>query len=620
MAYLNKLQTKIWMAKLLSLLAGAVYFIQSIYDAHFLDVTMDEGTYLMKGHLFVTGVYKPFQLYGPWTNKMPLSYTIPGLAQTVFSPGLRTGRYFAVFLSMLIIFGMWMLTRRLRGHWWAAGIVWVMALNAGNITIYSRALSQGIVACMLVWVLMLILGENRRIWHTTLGALLATLIVFVRQNMAPVPVFVVLFIFWVYGQKHGLYALTITGIVFIGFHLLYWPQILILWLGYLPDPLKNLVRILLTNGGRKTTQYEAYGLTIYGFIPKLFVFFEALRMNFAAIIGLLTMWIFWPRRKEWKSDLDYKTSVFLSSLILLLIAMHFWVTFLEGDCLYCFNGYLAFFMPAALLLIAIAAPRWKRKSGWLPQTLALLIIIISCAGIAFGSYQILDDFLLNLPVPRMQNMHILPGTAVLWTSLRNKFGWSYEALQQAVPAAAGLMTGILFVGSSMVLFNKRGHTSPGFAMMIVFLLTGILLSPLKILGGGKFADYCSSDVLVSHEAVGKHVAELIPPGAIIYWQNDVSPLPLLYLPGREIYPPQLNHAYSFRVGGDPDIMYQNGLWNEALQERWIEEADYLLIAEQYVPSFNSMENFALMTDELSPTGKTLPCRDRSIIHIYKRIK
>ena len=280
MAYLNTLRTKKWMAKLFSLLAGVVYLAQSVYGAHFLDVTMDEGTYLMKGFLFVTGIYKPFQPYGPWTNKMPLAFTIPGLAQAVFSPGLRTGRYFAVFLSMLMLLGMWLLTRRLRGQWWAAGIVWVMALNTGNITIYSRALSQGIVACMLVWVLVLILGEDRRIWQTTLGALLAMLIVFVRQNMVPVPVFVILFIFWAHGRKHGYYALTAAGAVFIGFHLLYWPRILTLWAKYLPGPLNNWVKIILTNGGGKTTQYASYEHTIYGFIPKLFVFFEALRMNF----------------------------------------------------------------------------------------------------------------------------------------------------------------------------------------------------------------------------------------------------------------------------------------------------------------------------------------------------
>jgi len=495
-----------------------------------------------------------------------------------------------------------------------------MALNAANITIYSRALSQGIVACILIWVLVLILGEKRRLWQTTLGALLATLIVFVRQNMVPIPFFVVLFIFWAYGRKHGFYALAAAGIVFIGFHLLYWPDILELWIGYLPSPIKNQAKILLANLGRESTKYAPYPHTEYEILAKAFVFFEGLRMNFFAITGLLITWVFWPRRKEWKSDLDYKASVCLSGLILILIAMHFWVTFFKGYCLFCFNGYLAFFIPAMLILIAIAAPHWRRKPGWLPQTLALLIIVINCAGIAFGSYQILDDFLLNIPVPRMQNMHFLPGTAVLWTSLRNKFGWSYEALQQAIPAAVGFIAGILFASSGMFLYKKRGHTSPGFAVISIFLLTGTLLSPLKILSGGKFADYCSSDVLVSHEAVGKHLAELIPPGAKIYWQNDVSPLPLLYLSDREIYPPQLNHLYSFRIGGDPDIMYQNGKWNAALQERWIKEADYLLISEQYVSSFDKTEEFALTTDEFPPTGITVPCRDKSIIHIYKRVK
>jgi hypothetical protein len=551
---------------------------------------------------------------------MPLAFTIPGLAQAAFGPGLRTGRYFAVFLSMLMLFGLWLLIRRLRGHWWAAGITLVMAFNTSTITIYARALSQGIVACLMVWMLVLLLGEDRRSWQTTLSALLAALVVFVRQNMVLVPFFIVLFIFWAYGKKRGLYALSAAALVFAFFHILYWPDILTLWVGYFPEPIKVQVKALLTRMGRASTTYEPYPHSPYGLLSKFFSFFEAIRMNFFAITGLLTTWIFWPRKKEWKDQLDYKISVCLSGLILILFALHFWVTFLKGYCLFCFNGYLAFFMPAALVLIAITYPHWKKKTGWLPQALSLLVIIICCTGIAYGSYQILDDLLLNLPVPRIKELHILPGAATLWTTLRNKYGWSYDALQMAIPTAAGLLIGILYAAVGTLLAKKRHLASPGYAILLGFLVAGTLLSPSKILSGGKFADYCSSDVLVSHEAVGAHLGELIPPGATIYWQNDVSPLPLLYLPGRNIFPPQLNQDYSFREGGDPDIMYEISKWNQALKERWIVEADYLLIAEQYVPSIDGTEAFALMTDELPPTGNTTPCRNKSIIHIYRKSK
>ncbi|HSV85713.1 MAG TPA: hypothetical protein VLH85_04005, partial [Levilinea sp.] len=52
---------------ILSLLAGCFFLIQAVIYAHVHDVTMDEGTYLMKGLVFIRGDYLPFQEYGPWT-------------------------------------------------------------------------------------------------------------------------------------------------------------------------------------------------------------------------------------------------------------------------------------------------------------------------------------------------------------------------------------------------------------------------------------------------------------------------------------------------------------------------------------------------------------------------
>lgn len=620
----EKLRSRTWIAKVASLLAGLIYLAQSIFDAHFLDVTMDEGTYLVKGLLYTTGVYRPFQFFGPWTNKTPLAFTIPGFVQSLFEPGLRTGRYFAIFLSLLLLLGLWLITYRLRGHWWAAAVVVIMALNPGNITIYSRALSQGLVACMLVWVLVLILSPRRRLWQTTLGATLATLIVLTRQNMLPVPLVVVLFIFWAYGRRFGYFALAAAGLVFVGYHALYWPNILTIWQPYLPGFAETIVNQILSRAGWESTPSTSDWSLSYGLLAKAFVFFEGLRMNFFASIGVLASWLFWPRRASWKTALEYQSSVFLSVLLIVLSAVHILASFFMDYCLYCYNGYLAFFMPAALLLVALSAPYWNKKAHGLLHTLALLVMVISCLGIGYGSYQVLDDSILNFPVPRMRNMQFLPGTVALWNFLFNKFGWSYEALQQALPALAGLASGVLLVlvGSLLHRFLGRKHTLPpcGYSVLIGFLVLGTLLSPTRILGGGKYADYCDRDVIASHEAVGRHLQTLIPPGSLVYWQNDVSPLPLLYLEGRQFFPPQLNHWYSYRVGGNPEILYKNGFWNAELADRWIQQADYLLIADRYVNDFEERPGFSEMTDELKPTGRTVGCRDKSIIHVYKRLK
>jgi hypothetical protein len=72
--------------------AGLLLFLgQSLVYIHQLPSTLDEGNYLYKGWLFVTGVIQPFQPYGVWTNKMPLAFLIPGAAQALFGPGLLTG-------------------------------------------------------------------------------------------------------------------------------------------------------------------------------------------------------------------------------------------------------------------------------------------------------------------------------------------------------------------------------------------------------------------------------------------------------------------------------------------------------------------------------------------------
>jgi len=620
MDILKKIRPRVWVARALSIFAALLYLIQSLYDAHYLDVSMDEGTYLMKGLLFDTGVYQPFQAYGPWTNKMPLAFMIPGFAQTLFEPGLRTGRYFAVFLSILMVFGMWWVVRRLRGDWWAALIVVVMALNSGNISYYSGALSQGLVACMLVWVFVLVLGENRSIWMTTSGAVLSSLIVMTRQNMLPVVVFVVAYIFWEHGWRAGAAATAASVLVLGVFHAMYWPEIMQIWLPYLPKFIRSLFsEIVIKTGGAVSVSVQNFNA-----LSKLYVFWEGFRLNFFALVGSVVCWIFWPKWKASSKNSDFKMAVFLSLLLVVLIAAHLWASFLKNYCLYCYPGYLAFFIPTSFLLIAICAPHWDRSVGWFRQLAAAVFVVLSFIGIGFGAYQVLDKIVLNFQVPRMRDMKFLSGTVELWRFLNNKFGWPYETLQQALPAVAGLIAGCVFIlllFAALKLNNKTLLTSFGYYSLVSFWVVGTVFSPTKILGSGNTdAQFCGGDVVASHEAVGAHLAELIPPGSLVYWKNDVSPLPLLYLSGRQIFPPQLNHWYSYMQGGDPDAVYRKGLWNDALSVQWMNEADFLLIADKYVDGFNENQEFKGKVDELAPTPLTVPCRENSVIHVFRRIK
>lgn len=626
--FLEKVTSNTWNAEVLSLVAVIVCLLQSIIYAHILYVSMDEGTYLNKGLLFVKGVYRPFQEYGPWNNKMPLSCYIHGAAQALFGPGLRTGRYFAVFLIALMLVGTWLVIRRLGGRWWAAIILWAVAINPSYFMLYSLATSQGIVACMLVWVFVLILGKQRPLWQTTLGGILASFLIMTRQNMLPVVFFTVGYTFWENGKRAGWHAALVSILTLFISHVIYWPNIMYIWLPWVPN---NIRQILfsdwqITLDGTTSTWTTAYGFrtTSYGFLTKMFVFWESVRLYFFPIIGTLTTWILWPKRSMWKSDEKYKIAVVLSGTFIVLTAAHMWASMGENYCLFCFSGYLAFFIQIGWLLVVVSYSSWVRSPGFWRQMLVYLFIVVCTTGMGLGAYQELDDIFLNIQVPRMKNMRILSGMTELWRLLSNKFGWSYEMLQQLLPAVAGMLVGVVILIIAVLYFavicKKKPSINLGYTAIIWFFIIGIVFSPTHMMGGGKYQDICGWDIISSHEAVGAYLEKIVPAGSLVFWQNDISPVPLLYMTDITIFPAQLDHWYNCFEGGDPEQLLKWGYWNNRLSRQWMQEADYLLIAERYVLSFYNNEYLEGEYDEREPSPSTVPCQDRSLIHIFRRIR
>ena len=133
---IDRIKSIPWLASLLGVLGGLVYVIQSWFYAHTQVSILDEGAYLLKGYLFATGKYQPFQDFGMYTNHMPFSFLIPGWVQALFGPGLRTGRYLAITLGVMMLIGLWVISCRLGNRWWAAILIWLLALNA-PLSIYS---------------------------------------------------------------------------------------------------------------------------------------------------------------------------------------------------------------------------------------------------------------------------------------------------------------------------------------------------------------------------------------------------------------------------------------------------------------------------------------------------
>jgi hypothetical protein len=191
-----------------------------------------------------------------------------------------------------------------------------------------------------------------------------------------------------------------------------------------------------------------------------------------------------------------------------------------------------------------------------------------------------------------------------------------------VPTAVGLIfgLGILFVSWIISFKRTRENASFGHVMLVTFLVIGFLLSPTLILGGGYQNYDCGGDVLASYDQLGEYLAGEIPPGSLVYWQGGLSPAPLLYISDVQIFAPQLNQDYSFKLSGDPDALYKYGFWNQELAEEWLAETDYALIVTRYYK--NWVRDIVSNEDQYELVGKappTVQCEPDAYIRVFRRI-
>lgn len=604
-------------AEIFALLGGAFYLWQAIADARSRSSFIDEGLYLFKGFLFASGQYQPFQDYGPWTNHMPLSYLIPGYIQVWFGPGLRTGRYFSIFLASLAILGLWIVTRRLAGRWWAAAIVWAVALNIAGIKLYTLAISQAIIACMLVWVLVLCLGEDRPTWQIILASVLAGLMILVRINMAPVLPLLVLYIFWQHGKSKGFWSLSVGLLTLLLGHALFWPEILKIWAAWLPrelSPWLNSWRLAEPPGKWYTSA------ALPDPVERTLYFFLTFRLYFLALVGALSIWFLWPGSSDsWKTASQYRSAVFLSALLITLLVMHIWAAFVFGFCISCILLYVAFFYVLGLILLAVAFSAVRRTISLWREVVVVGLVVIFLLGMAYSTYNDLGRPWARLAVPFV-GPNLQEGS--IWEGVASIFGVAYFNLLRVVAAlGAGfvLVVVVLALAKGLQLLlnhNRSGQFGYSFVLLSTVLILGFLFSPTVAFSKGNDFFACDGDVLGAYEATGKFLSETIPPGSSVFWLGRLPAL-FLYTPELEIYPPQLNHYHSFRFGGDDQELYRFGLWNLSLGNRWIMEADYILVEDEWLDGWviESIEAEGMV--ELPNPPAPDPCRENSRIHIFK---
>jgi hypothetical protein len=138
-----------------------------------------------------------------------------------------------------------------------------------------------------------------------------------------------------------------------------------------------------------------------------------------------------------------------------------------------------------------------------------------------------------------------------------------------------------------------------------------------VLGNGDRDPACG-DILAAYETVGAHLAKLVPPGSLVDWNGGLATVPLLYMPGVRIFPPQLNDGYSKRHGGDAEQLYRHGYWNAELAQKWLHEADFVLVEGWRYRSELRQEISPAEFNELEETPPLQTCSEGTQILIFRR--
>ncbi|GAB4502271.1 MAG: hypothetical protein Fur0035_18190 [Anaerolineales bacterium] len=597
-APLHALKIRPWLADFLALIGLGWYAAQLWNFAHLQASVLDEGLYLYKGLLLASGQYSAFQDFGLWMNQMPLAYLIYGWAQLIFGAGLRSGRIFAFALGLLTALGLFFTARRLGNRWTAALLLWALALNPAALRMSAMAASQGLTACLLAWTFFFSLGPKRRPWQLFLGGLLAGATVMVRINLILLLPLLAIYVWR--ANSRGLSALLAGMLLSFGsLHLLYWPNILRLWVRWLPLPF--LAQFAPPPNTPTWNPESPLGYRV----ASLFL---AFRYHFAALFGALAAWLF-TEKENWRKEIIFLFAFLLSSFLL-----HAWASLGNDYCVFCFSTYTAFYAGAGLLLAALTLPGWNLNPSAPKRWLGGLMLVILLGGMAYSAEGLIRDWLpenfyrrlMRLPAPGF-------GGAEIWQVLVNKFGGDLrsasDAAQAFLPVIAAAALGLLILSAGKM-SGMAGRWGRG---LVLFLLAGTLFSSSFLLAGAYRAYDCPADVLPGYEAAGAALKAVIPPGAKIYWAG-YSPAPLLYLPPIELLPGQLHGVYALRISPDDQALRRYGWWNESLAEKWLAQADFVIVEAGNAPGLAGKLGDFTLAVQTAPQS----CQPDSALTVYRR--
>lgn len=598
-----------WMPIVIALVGFLVYLIRSWGYIHTLQaLTWDETMYLYKGYEFASGAARPFADYGLWTNQLPVAYFAPGFFQVVFGAGIATGRGYAFALGALILVGGWLAARRQGNDWWAAGVVWVFALNTGWVKSYSMVLSQGLVTFFFAWMLVFTLGKGRRTtWQIALAAFLAAMAGLTRLNVLPVVFIFILYVFWQYGRKDGLIAAAAGLLPILAVHWLYWPDILKIWAYWVPKNIFPAIayyrsphrEIFLPDGFSWWDVGEWLRDPDHLAWLGIASFVRALRANFVVVVSVVGVLLFWPGRGYWNSEEQRKLSIFLLVTFLAMFGIHFVAAIGGYTCRFvCFPGYMLFFNLFGVMVLVSTADVLKKKLAVSWQVFAFVLAALAFTAFVldldanykpFRSFLVYDVFQAEVIRMQDQTARQQPEPQPFWRFLEERFGFSrYPYLRYALfnDQFAVLLRWAFIAFYIMLplvlwrLVRKRLNPKADFGRFLIGYLLGfaVLISPFPFLSQALDAETCDGNVINRYEDIGAELAAEIEPGAQVFWHLK-SDLLLLYLPGREVFLPQTDFYYTFvnDTTTSEDVLLRFGWWNFEIGKEWIEQADYIVM-------------------------------------------
>jgi hypothetical protein len=180
-------------------------------------------------------------------------------------------------------------------------------------------------------------------------------------------------VFWQHGIKAGILATLSGALAVVLGHAYFWPGILMMWARTLPRSLTPFL-----DPWRHPSGLAGLWSPEVSIKERLLSFLHSLRLHFTAMIGTLATVLMFQRRNKWKSASAFRTSVFLLTLFVVLALLHMWAALGNDWCVFCLDGYLAFFSMVGILLIVASFSSWKRQMpSWYQAMIVFLILGIS---------------------------------------------------------------------------------------------------------------------------------------------------------------------------------------------------------------------------------------------------